>query len=126
MAVKVGTNVFNAQGRTLGVRGMHYAFAPGQPACRNGEGEVQLVGGGMVTWIWAALTLDEYKFLVNTLCAGQASKEYTASGAEDLTVLYNEVQEEQSYAHCVVLRPTYKEFAGGLYREVTLIIDSLY
>jgi hypothetical protein len=33
---------------------------------------------------------------------------------------------EQTFSHCIVLRPTYKEFSASLYREVALVIDSLY
>lgn len=126
MAIRVGGNVFNAGGRTLGTRGMSYLFTPGQPVCRNGLGEVQLAGGAMVTWIWAALSQAEYSFLVTTLCGGGASKRYLATGANDTTILYNDLQVEQTFFHCVVLRPTYKEFVAGVYREVTLIIDNLF
>ena len=126
MAIRVGANVFDASGRTLGSRGMSYSFVPGQPVGRNGLGEVQLAGGAMVTWIWSYLTKAEYEFLVTTVCGGAASKRYKATGEGDTTILYNDKQVEQTFAHCVVLRPTYKEFVSGIYREVTLIIDSLF
>ncbi len=107
----------------MGARALNYLFEPGQVACRNGLGEVQLAGGARVTWSWAVLTDQEYLFLVRDLCQWQASMRWEVING---ITLYNDLQQEQDFSNCVVIRPTYKEFSGDLYRDVTLVIDSLY
>jgi hypothetical protein len=120
MTIKVGSNEFPLP---MGGRALSYVFEPGQVACRNGLGEIQLAGGARVTWTWAVLTVEEYRFLVHDLCQDKASQRWEVIGG---TILYNDQQAEQTFSNCVVLRPTYKEFSGDLYRDVTLVIDSLY
>ena len=120
MTIKVGSKEFPLP---MGGRALSYVFEPGQVACRNGLGEVQLAGGARVTWTWAVLTVQEYRFLVEDLCQWKASQRWEAING---ITLYNDLQVEQTFSNCVVLRPTYKEFSGDLYRDVTLVIDSLY
>jgi hypothetical protein len=120
MPIRVGGKALPA---SMSGRALSYQYQPGQAVARNGLGEVVLAGGALVQWVWSVLTIDEYAFLLEDLCGGQASKRWEVAGG---TTLYNDRQAEQTFSHCIVLRPTYKEFSASLYREVTLVIDSLY
>jgi hypothetical protein len=120
MAIKIGEHEFLP---SMSGRALSYLFEPGLPVCRNGLGEVVVAGGARVTWTWAVLTSDEYKFLVRDLCQWRPSLRWEVINGISL---YNDLQVEQTFSNCVVLRPTYKEFSSDLYREVTLIIDGLY
>ena len=120
MTIQVGGKLLES---TMVGRALNYVFEPGQIACRNGLGEAVLAGGARVTWTWAVLTPKEYRCLVHDLCQDKASQRWEVIGG---TILYNDQQVEQTFSNCVVLRPTYKEFSGDLYRDVTLVIDSLY
>ena len=120
MTIKIGAYEFEP---TMSGRALNYLFEPGIPVCRNGLGEVVVAGGARVTWTWAVLTPAEYNSLVTTLCLGRPSLRCEAING---ITLYNDLQVEQTFSNCVVIRPTYKEFSADLYREVTLVIDGLY
>ena len=105
-------------------RALRYRFTPNTIIGRNGKGEAIVSNNGAsVEWTWASLNGTEFDWLITTLLGDAASREdSTASG----TVVYNHKRAEQTFNHCMILRPEYKMLRGTEYVEVTLLLDQLW
>ena len=83
---------------TMSARALRYKFTPSEIIGRNGKGEAIVSNNG-------------------------ASKEDSTSSG---TIVYNHKRAEQTFNHCMILRPEYKILRGTEYVEVTLLIDQLW
>jgi hypothetical protein len=121
MAIKLA-NI--AMPTTMSARALRYNFTPNEIIGRNGKGEAIVSNNGAsVEWTWASLNATEYDWLITTLLGDAASKEDSTSSG---TIVYNHKRAEQTFNHCMILRPEYKMLRGVEYVEVTLLIDQLW
>ena len=105
-------------------RALRYKFTPNEILARNGKGSaITSSNGASVEWTWASLNGAEYDWLVTTLLGDAASREDATTNG---TVVYNHKRAEQTFSHCLILRPEYKLLRGTQYVEVTLLIDQLW
>ena len=109
---------------SMSSRALRYRFTPNEILGRNGKGvAITSNNGASVEWVWASLNGTEYDWLVVTLLGNAASVENSVTSG---TIVYNDKRAEQTFNHCMILRPEYKMLRGTEYVEVTLLIDQLW
>ena len=103
----------------MGERGA-YKFNPPAVLGRNGRGTVIAAPAASLEWKFSFLTVTEMAYWMTTLLAGGASAEFTQAK------FFNHAGTLTTYTHCTVLRPTFDQFVGGAFENVTIQIDQIY
>ena len=96
-----------------------YAFVPGEILVRNGRAAAVAAPAATLTWRFESLTRAQMAWWCTTLLAGAASAEFTQCK------LFNHLGDLTTFAHCVVLRPTYEQWQDGRLYGVTVTIDQI-
>ena len=120
MALQIGGTAIPA---SMNYRGLSYRFEPPRVVRKNGQGLAVTAGAARLTWTWAYITQTEWNWWYTALLTGLASKEFTGTGT---TRLYNDLNVETAYNHCIVFRPVAETVLFEEYRNVTVQIEQIY